>query len=281
MTSTNTFPSNAASLAPLAHSANHDHSGHVVQFYGEDGFLLDELSRFIGTALGAGEAAVVIATQEHRDGLARRLQAWGLDTGKAIVQGRYILLDAAETSAKIAPGGWPDPVRFTEIVGGVIARAVTAREGESRRIAAFGEMVALLWADGKPDAAIELEKLWNGLAKTYSFHLRCAYPMSSFCREEHGDLLLRVCAEHSAVIPGESYTTLISQDERLRSIAQLQQKAQVLETEVAERRRAEEKLRFHQAELESLVEHRSVAPAFLPAAQFAGFRATPHCPRVA
>jgi len=259
MSSTNASPSNAASLAPLAHWADHDHSGHVVQFYGEDGFLLDELSRFIGTALGAGEAAVVIATKEHRDGLARRLQAWGLDTGKAIAQGRYILLDAAETLAKITPDGWPDQVRFAEIVGGVIARAVTSREGESRRIAAFGEMVALLWADGKPDAAIHLEKLWNELAKTYSFHLRCAYPMSSFCREEHGELLLKVCAEHSAVIPGESYTTLVSHDERLRSIAQLQQKAQALETEVGERRRAEEKLRRHQAELESLVEQRTAA----------------------
>ncbi len=259
MTSTNTLPSNLASLAPLAQWSDHDHSGHVVQFYGEDGFLLDELSRFIGTALGAGEAAVVIATKEHRDGLARRLQTWGLDSGKAIAQGRYIPLDAAETLAKIAPDGWPDPVRFAEIVGGVIARAVTVREGDPRRIAAFGEMVALLWADGRPDAAIELEKLWNGLAKTYSFHLRCAYPMSSFCREEHGDLLLKVCAEHSAVIPGESYTTLVSHDERLRSIAQLQQKAQALEAEVAERRRAEEKLRRHQAELESLVAQRTAA----------------------
>lgn len=259
MTSTNTLPLNAASLAPLAQWSDHDHSGHVVQFYGEDGFLIDELSRFIGTALGAGEAAMVIATNEHRDGLARRLQAWGLDTGKAIVQGRYILLDAAETLTKITPGGWPDPVRFAEVVGSVIARVVTLREGESRRIAAFGEMVALLWAEGKPDAAIALEKLWNGLAETYAFNLRCAYPMSSFCREEHGELLLKVCAEHSAVIPGESYTTLVSQDERLRRIAHLQQKAQALETEVAERRRAEEKLRRHQAELETLVEQRTAA----------------------
>ena len=259
MSSINALLSNPAAVAPPAEWSDHDHAGHVVQFYGEDGFLLDELSRFIGTALGAGDAAVVIATREHREGLAARLRIRGLDTGMAIAQGRYILLDAAETLARIAPGGSPDRVRFAEIVGGVMARAMTVPEGEPRRIAAFGEMVALLWADGKPDAAICLEQLWNGLAKTYSFHLRCAYPMSSFCREEHGDLLLKVCAEHSAVIPGESYTTLVSPDQRLRSIAQLQQKAQALETEVAERRRAEEKLRRHQAELESLVEQRTAA----------------------
>jgi signal transduction histidine kinase len=259
MSIANSLPPNAESIAPAAHWADHGHSAHVVQFYGEDAALLDDLSRFIGTALGAGEAAVVIATREHRDGLAKRLQAWGLDTAKAIAQGRYIPLDAAETLAKITPGGWPDAVRFADVIGGVIARVGVASDGEPRRIAAFGEMVALLWAQGKPDAAIRLEQLWNGLAQTYSFSLRCAYPMSSFCREEHGELLLKVCAEHSDVIPGESYTALGSQNERLRTIAQLQQKAQALETEVAERRVAEEKLRRSQAELESLVERRTAA----------------------
>jgi signal transduction histidine kinase len=244
---------------PLAHSVDRTHPAHVVQFYGEDGFLLDELSRFIGTALGAGEAAVVIATKEHRGGLDHRLNAWGLDTTAAVLQGRYIALDAADTLAKIMLAGQPDPALFIEVVGSVIAKALVAVGGEPRRIAAFGEMVALLWAEGRPEAAIHLEQLWNDLAQSHSFSLRCAYPMSSFYREEHGDLLLKICAEHSDVIPGESYTSLISEDERFRSIAHLQQKAQALETEVAERRRVEEKLRRGQAELESLVEQRTAA----------------------
>jgi hypothetical protein len=259
MSTINTLHSNTTSLAPVANWNDHNLSGHVVQFYGEDDFLLDELSRFIGTALGAGEAAVVIATKDHRDGLARRLQAWGLDTARAVAQGRYFVCDAAETLAKITSSGWPDPMRFADVVGGLIARVPAGSDHEPLRIAAFGEMVALLWAEGKPDAAIRLEQLWNELARTFSFSLRCAYPMSTFHRQEHGELLLKVCGEHSSVIPGESYTALASQDERLRSIAQLQQKAQALETEVAERRRAEEKLRRHQAELESLVEQRTAA----------------------
>jgi signal transduction histidine kinase len=248
-----------SSLAPLAHSTDGAHSAHVVQFYGEDGFLLDELSRFIGTALGAGNGAVVIATKEHRDGLARRLKAWGLDTTKATEQGRYIPLDAAETLTKFMLDGSPDPTLFVELVGGIISRVRAASGGEQGQVVAFGEMVSLLWNAGKPDAAIRLEQLWNELAKTHIFSLRCAYPMSSFYREEHGDLLLKICAEHSGVIPGESYTALVSNDERLRSIAHLQQKATALENEIAERRQVEEKLRRSQAELESLVEQRTAA----------------------
>ena len=259
MSATNLSPTDGASLAPMARWADHQHTAHVVQFYGEDRFLLDELSRFIGNALGAGESAVVIATQEHCEGLNQRLQAWGLDTARAVAQGRYLLLDAAETLSQIMHHGSPDPSRFAEVVGSAIAKVKAAAQGERGPVAAFGEMVALLWADGKSEAAMQLEQLWNEFAKTHPISLRCAYPMSSFCREEHGDSLLQICAQHSAVIPGESYTNLVSQDERLRTIAHLQQKAQALETEVAQRRLAEEKLRRNQAELESLVGKRTSA----------------------
>src|ERR1700737_3132672 len=73
----------------------HEHDGHVVQFYMHDEALLDSLSSFIGGALGAGQAAVVLATQGHRDGLAQRLKTRGLNTASAIQQGRYVPLDAA------------------------------------------------------------------------------------------------------------------------------------------------------------------------------------------
>lgn len=259
MSATNPLSADRASTAPMAHWANHPPAAHVVQFYGEDRFLLDELSRFIGNALGAGKPAVVIATREHREGLNERLRASGLDPARAVAQGRYLPLDAAETLSQIMQDGLPDPARFTELVGSAIAKLKAATQGDPGPIAAFGEMVALLWADAKFEAAVRLEQLWNEFAETHPISLHCAYPLSGFYREEHGDSLLQICAQHSAVIPGESYSELVSQDDRLRIIAQLQQKARALETEVAQRRLAEEKLRRNQAELESLVEKRTSA----------------------
>ena len=245
-----------ASVAPPPDWNDLDHCGHVVQFYSDDSFLLEGLSRFIGSALGAGDAAIVIATKAHRDELTSRLQGLGLDTARSIKQGRFVSLDAAETLSKFMVDGWPDEARFEEVVGGVLKGVTSAVKGGLQpRVAAFGEMVALLWADGQGDAAIRLEQLWNDLAKKHSFYLHCAYPMSGFAHSQDGDPILKICAEHSHVIPAESYTELSTEPDRLRSIALLQQKAQALETEVVERRQIEKSLRRRESELAEILEN--------------------------
>ena len=232
-----------------------DRCGHVVQFYSDDSFLLEGLSRFIGSALGAGDAGVVIATKPHRDELSLRLQALGLDTARSIKQGRFVSLDAAETLSKFMVDGWPDEARFAEVIGGVLKGVTSAVKGGQPRVAAFGEMVALLWADGQGEAAIRLEQLWNDLAQKHSFYLHCAYPMSGFARSDDSDPILKICAEHSHVIPAESYTELNSEPDRLRSVALLQQKAQALENEVVERRQIERSLRRRESELAEILEN--------------------------
>lgn len=86
--STGEVPGVNAVFVPPVRQIPDDHTGHTVQFYADDSFLLDGLSRFIGTALGAGDSAIVLATPAHREALERRLQARGLSTAKSIRQGR-------------------------------------------------------------------------------------------------------------------------------------------------------------------------------------------------
>jgi signal transduction histidine kinase len=230
-----------------------DSHAHRVQFYDDDAFLLDELSRSIGSALGAGDAAIVIATKEHREGLARRLEARGLDITRAAGEGRYVALDAAETLSKFMVEGWPDAARFADLIGGVVARATVAARSEHSRVAAFGEMVALLWAEGKTEAALRLEHLWNDLAQVHAFDLSCGYPISFFDHAGDRTPIESICAVHSHVIPAESYTSLITEEERFRAILLLQQKAQALESEIEEREKVEEALRQRNEELREAV----------------------------
>ena len=224
----------------LDYTPSHDHNGHVVQLYTDDGFLIDVLSRFIGGALAVGDAAVVLATAPHCAGLESRLTARGVNLTKAASQGRYIALDASETLPRFMVNGSVDEARFNAIIGGVLNQAKNAIEGRDCRIVVFGELVALLWADGKPEEAIRVEHLWNELAKTHSFSLLCAYPITGFDNETHIEPFLRMCGEHSGVVPSESYLGLGSEEDRLRSIAELQQKAKVLEKELESRQREEQ-----------------------------------------
>src|ERR1700683_1309458 len=98
--------------------------------------------------------------------------------------------------------GWPDPALFGALVAGLVTRAKAAAKGENPRVFGFGEMVSLLWAQGKYEAAIQLEGLWNDAIEKHSFTVRCAYPIAGFDREEHAEQFLKICAGHSAVIPG-------------------------------------------------------------------------------
>jgi two-component system NtrC family sensor kinase len=220
-------------------------SDHVLQLYEEDVHLLDAVQHFTGTGLAAGEAVVVIATPSHREQLEARLRAHGVDLSTACAQGQYVPLDAAETLAQFLVGGQPDAARFADVVGSVIVRAGSRYP----RVRAFGEMVALLWTAGNEEAALRLEALWNALATDHPCLLLCAYPLRGFARAGHARPFLTICAAHSHVLPAEGYPALASPDEHLRSIAELQQKAQALETEMVERQSLEQALRHSEQEL--------------------------------
>ena len=213
-------------LVPLTDWSEMSDSEHFVQFYENDNFLLDSLGGFIGKGLCAGDACIVVATEAHREGLEARLRADGLEVDAAISSGQFVSLDAEETLSSFMVDAEPDAVLFRKAIGEIISRASLGRS----RVRIFGEMVALLWAEHKYDAAIRLERLWNDLGKTHPFLLFCAYSINGFNGDAHAASLVEVCTAHSRVIPAESYTALPSTDERLRTILELQQKARSLQS---------------------------------------------------
>jgi PAS domain S-box-containing protein len=232
-----------------------DYGTHEVQFYAADAPFLDELARFIGSALGAGDAAVVVAAKDHLQGLEARLKVYGLDFTNGAMQDRFVQLDAIETLGLFMVDGRPDAGRFALVFGEYIERASAACRVKNSRVVVFGEMVALLWADKKAEAAIQLEQLWNELRKTHSFTLRCAYPLTGFPGADHGDSFLAICAEHSDAIPSENYTSLTSDEDRHRHVSFLEQRARALESEKADRREVQNFLRMRESELADLLEN--------------------------
>jgi signal transduction histidine kinase len=231
---------------------------HVAQFYVTDTFLLKTLGRFIGTALGAGDSAIVIATPERREALICNLKRSGLDMASMAEQGRYVSLDAAETVSTFMLDGWPDAALFRDVIGELLAETRAKAESKEQRVAAFGEMASVLWRQRKLEAALRLEQLWNDCGHASWFSLHCGYPLKEFYREEDSEVFQKICQEHSEVIPGESYGALAGEEARLRNVTHLQQRAQALENEIRERQRAEQELRVAHDELETRVRERTV-----------------------
>lgn len=216
--------------------------GHVVQFYSDEEFLLNELARLVGDSLASGQSSIVLATKEHRERLNTCLKQQGMNLDLAVEEGRYFPLDAAETLSTFMVENQPNKHRFTEVLDRILLRANQPATRRDLRLTVFGEMVALLCADGKINAAIRLEQFWNDLAERHNFSLTCAYPTRFFDRPEHADSFLQVCAAHSTLIPDETYTGLRTEDERVRVIAALQQKAWALDREVADHKRLQQDL---------------------------------------
>jgi anti-sigma regulatory factor (Ser/Thr protein kinase) len=174
---------------------------HDVTIYDVDADLIDELTEFVTDGLALGESVVLVATPPHRTALVESLVSAGCSVSDAVARDQLHMADAAETMATFLRDGCPDAELFFASVGGLLERV--GRSGRPVRV--FGEMVSLLWDAGSVQAAIELESLWNRLARVQRFSLLCAYSTASLV--DPGDLttVRAVCDVHSEVLAPVSY----------------------------------------------------------------------------
>jgi hypothetical protein len=168
---------------------------HMAQFYEDDGVLLDALAGFVGGGLKAGESAIVLATAEHLRALKQRLEASAVDVATAQSKDQFITMVAEEALAKFMVNKWPDDTLFANFVTELIARA----QAGGRRVRAFGELVALLWARGDVAATVRLEFLWHQICQKQTFSLFCAYPKAGFTEDPLKSLDV-IRATHSRII---------------------------------------------------------------------------------
>jgi DNA-binding NarL/FixJ family response regulator len=186
-------------LPPLASGRMEIARNHEVEFYSGDAAFVVGFARFIEAALEVGNAVVVVVTESHLKSIREKLQENGVDIVAAIEQGRYVSLDVIETLSTFMVNDRPDPTRFQTVVDNLVITAVKASSGEHARVAACGECAPVLWEQGKADAAVEVEHLWDGIAKSHNIDILCGYVLSSFQREQQSHIYKRICTEHSDV----------------------------------------------------------------------------------
>ena len=184
---------------------------HLAQLYRGGDFLADSVATFLAAGLARGDTALVIAEPANCEAFAHALARRGIDRSRVIVR------DAAETLALIMRDDKPDPERFDRVIGELV-RGVSS-------VCAYGEMVALLWREGRAEAAVALEQLWDRLAHGTRLSLLCGYPLDVLgTAHEHFD---SVCLAHAHVLPSEDFLGL-GEIEQLAYVARLEQNARVL-----------------------------------------------------
>jgi signal transduction histidine kinase len=213
---------------------------HDVQFYESDVFLVAAVCDHFAEGLRAGQRCVAIATQRHRIALMRALARRAVDVPRARSAGQLQLLDAEKILASFMIGDSVSEALFRDVGGQLFAKK--SSRDSPLPVRAFGEMVNLLWQRGDHIAALELEALWNEMGAKWNIELLCGYAIANFSRSAHAERFEEICGQHTHVVPAESYSRS-SDTGRLLEIARLQQRAQALEHEVAQRQALERELR--------------------------------------
>ena len=200
---------------------------HFVLFYEDEDVLNEFVAKFLGNGLAAREPVVIIGRADCIRAFRDALEKESCDVASALASGHLRMLDADETLALFMRDGRPDADLFVGVLGAVISEV--REKFPDGRVRAYNEMVDVLCSEGNGEGAIQVEELWNELAKQHSFALFCAYVMDSFAGIKNADLYGRICDAHThafpAAIESETHT-------RLRAVADLQHRARVLEAEI-------------------------------------------------
>jgi MEDS: MEthanogen/methylotroph, DcmR Sensory domain len=170
---------------------------HAVMFCSTDAELTDAATEYLIGSLRSGGAAIAVATPPRLRQIERRITQAGIDPGAARASGTYQTMDASAAMAEFLTGGWPDAAAFWRTISPVVGRASAGH----RRVCVFGEMVSLLWTAGQRSAAIEIEALWNELARQYQFSLLCAYVGTGGAGPDLDDELALVVTAHTRIAP--------------------------------------------------------------------------------
>ncbi|HEX3843386.1 MAG TPA: ATP-binding protein [Steroidobacteraceae bacterium] len=231
---------------PAAGPSGEVGKGHFARFYIHDETLVDAVVADVTQTVRAGAAAIVIATGQHLRALEAPWAERHFDAPAAAAEGQLLLLEAAQALAMFMVDGTPDRNRFMASIGQTVARA----SEQYGRVAVFGEMVSVLWADGKPTAALELESLSSELMLQYPVTVFCAYSLRD-CMADGCDAAFEdACAAHTHVIPAETCASASVEAER-RTIALLQRKVLAMELRLA----ANEEVQRSLADMAAIVEN--------------------------
>ncbi|MGH8262643.1 MAG: MEDS domain-containing protein [Steroidobacteraceae bacterium] len=164
----------------------------------DDSLVLD-VGQVICAAIEQDHGAITLATREHQQAIDLQLESCGIDVPAARARRQYLSFDAAEMLQMISLKGVPDAEQFAVVLAAIADPMCLRHE----RVAVFGEIVALLRAQGRNNSAGELERWWKALIRGRPMLLYCAYPSEALTDAQSAAAFRRTCVEHCRILEAQ------------------------------------------------------------------------------
>ena len=206
-------------LASESFGSDHRVFSHAVQFYLDDSFLFHMITRLMISAFNAGDGAIVIATAAHHEVLRERVMRANFDIEVERNKGTYVAVDVSEVVARCTKHGTLQVPMLAQLLTATLGEVTEATGKPLSRTFVFGELVALLCAQGNFEDLFAFEQVGEHLRREYPVSILCGYAIRLFQRKGMEKFFRQVCEAHPTVISPDAYPTSESERRMLRAIA--------------------------------------------------------------
>ena len=173
-------------------------NAHGAQFYASPRILHGAIAKYFSASRLDRGGAVMVARPATFDGVVELMEAiFGI--GRADIQQRITFVDVHDVLNGFMHGGIPDPLKVRAGLAGLIGRVSKAATDDACWV--YGEMADVLCAQRNYTAALQLERLWNGMAHEWpKARVLCGYAADSFHGSPMRAVFRDVCDEHSHIL---------------------------------------------------------------------------------
>jgi DNA-binding NarL/FixJ family response regulator len=188
----------SAALPALEARQEHVHR-HDAGFYKDEALMVKRWTQAAEMALVAGHAVIVVSIDSRHRAVHQGLRTGGVDVERAIQERRYVEIDMTEMLSQFMVDGWPDEVRFQTAVTPIVAEALNASTSKHPHVLVCGECAPMLLREGKGEAAVRVEQLWDKLAQAHEIDTICGYLIDATSSAERDKYFRRLNAVHTEV----------------------------------------------------------------------------------
>ena len=165
---------------------------HLLQLFDTPESLAASVCSFFVDGYNAGGNLLMIAKPKHRAAVLSALHEAGCFPEDSNGRQRLVALDASEVLKRITRNGSIDSRLFDAIVAPLVERL-----SASGKLWIYGEIVELLAEQEDFTGAMQVEQMWNRLAKICPFTLLCGYSSAHFTAPTAKPALRGICSTHT------------------------------------------------------------------------------------